>query len=345
MDSIFLDACALRPTARTPVWFLRQAGRYQPEYRAIREHHGILEICRTPELVTEVTLLPVQQFDLDASIVFSDIMIPVAAMGVDLAIDPGVGPVIAEPLRTRADVERLHAVDLDDLDFLDKAIRMLVAELKVPLIGFAGGPFTLASYLIEGGSSKTFAATKALMLGEPDTWAALLDRLSDTVIAALRLQVAAGASAVQLFDSWAGALAPGDYERSVLPWSTRILSELADLGVPRIHFGVNTGELLGMMGQAGADVVGADWRVLLDDAWERVGHDKAVQGNLDPAVLFAPWEAVQAAADDVLRRAAGRPGHIFNLGHGIQPGTPVQTVKRLTEYVHDMTARAVEGEG
>lgn len=338
--SVFLDACRRKPTTYTPVWYLRQAGRYLPEYRELREHHGILDICRTPDLATEVTLQPLRRFALDAAIVFSDIMVPVAPMGVDLRIDPGTGPVIEQPIRRAADVERLHPIDpIDDLAFLEKAVRQLVSELDVPLIGFAGGPFTLASYLIEGAPSRVFTHTKALMLGEPRVWASLMDRLAETSLASLRLQVEAGASAVQLFDSWAGALTPDQYATHVLPWSRRVLEGIEDLGVPRIHFGVNTSDLLHLFRDAGADVVGVDWRIPLDRAWQNVGSGVAIQGNLDPAVLFAPWDAVKREALDVLERAAGRPGHVFNLGHGILPGTDPGIVSALTDLVHEHTRR------
>lgn len=339
MNTNFLDACRLQPTHHTPVWFLRQAGRYLPEYREVREHHGILDICRTPELATEVTLQPIRRFNVDVAIVFSDIMIPVAPMGVALRIDPGAGPVIEHPVRREADVAALRTIDAqDDLSFLDKAVRMLVAELDIPLVGFAGGPFTLASYLVEGGASRTFAHTKALMLGEPRVWALLMDKLADTALASLRLQAEAGASAVQLFDSWAGALTPAQYAEFVLPWSQRIFDGLADLAIPRIHFGVNTSELLHLLRDAGADVVGVDWRIPLDRAWQNIGESVAIQGNLDPAVLFAPWDVVEREALDVLSRAGGRPGHIFNLGHGILPGTDPDIVNALTDLVQEHSA-------
>lgn len=339
MDETFLDACRGRSTRRTPVWYMRQAGRYLPEYRELRERHGILEICRTPELATEVTLQPLRRFDADAAIVFSDIMVPLAAMGVELRIDAGAGPIIDEPIRDTAGVSRLQAIDpAADLGFLEKAVRMLVAELDVPLIGFAGGPFTLASYLVEGGASRTFERTKALMLGEPETWDALLDTLTAASLSSLRLQVESGAAAVQVFDSWAGALTPAQYQERVLPHARTLFNGLSDLGVPRIHFGVNTGELLHLFRDAGADVVGADWRIPLDRAWERIGSGTAIQGNLDPAVLLAPWEVVADEARDVLARAAGRPGHIFNLGHGVLPGSDPDIIRRLTDLVHEETA-------
>ena len=339
MGSSFLDACRKRETDRTPVWYMRQAGRYLPEYRELRERHGILEICRTPELAAEVTLMPVRRLGVDAAILFSDIMIPVAAMGIDVRIDPGAGPVIEQPVRSAADVERLSSIEpSDDLPFLEKTIEMLVGELDVPLIGFAGAPFTLASYLIEGGASRTFVKTKSMMLGEPDLWRALMQRLAATATAALRAQAEAGAEAVQLFDSWAGALSPGDYVQHVLPFTRTVFEGLAGLGVPRIHFGVGTGELLEPMRDAGADVIGVDWRVPIDTAWDRLG-DVAVQGNLDPALLLAPWEVVEAKAREVLARAGGRRGHVFNLGHGVLPETDPEVLRRLTDLVHEESRR------
>ena len=340
MDTTFIDACLRRPVSRTPVWYMRQAGRYQAEYRKIRETHGILEICRTPELAYEVTMLPVRQLGIDAAILFSDIMIPVAAMGVDLRIDPGKGPVIGEPVRSAADIEKLHPIDAEaDLDFVIKAIEMLVADLSIPLIGFCGAPFTLSSYLIEGGASRQFIHTKALMYGQPALWHSLMEKLADTVVASLRAQVAAGATAVQLFDSWVGALSPQDYVEYVLPHSRRIFVELADLDVPRIHFGVLTGELLELMRDAGADVVGVDWRTPMDRARERLGDTVAVQGNLDPVVLFAGWDAVESQARDILRRAEGAPGFVFNLGHGVLPQTDPDILRRLTDFIHEETAK------
>ncbi len=340
MDDLFLRACRRQPVERTPVWFMRQAGRYQPEYRALREHHGILEICRTPELAAEVTALAVRQLGVDAAILFSDIMVPVAAMGVDLRIEDGRGPVVDSPVRAAADVARVRPLDpAEDVPFVAEAVRILVKELDVPLIGFAGAPFTLASYLVEGGPSRDFVRTKALMLGEPKVWRSLMDRLSSAVLAYLRAQVEAGARAVQLFDSWAGALSPGDYEEHVLPSSRAVLEGLADLGVPRIHFGVGTGELLPLMRDAGADVVGVDWRVPLDVAWDRIGHEAAIQGNLDPAAVLASWDVLRGKALDVLGGAGGRPGHVFNLGHGVLPETSPDTLRRLVDLVHEETAR------
>ncbi|MTE21486.1 uroporphyrinogen decarboxylase [Streptomyces sp. TRM43335] len=339
-DSAFLRACRREPVPHTPVWFMRQAGRSLPEYRRVREGIGMLDSCMRPDLVTEITLQPVRRHGVDAAIYFSDIVVPLKAIGLELDIKPGVGPVVDHPFRTREDLARLRPLEPGDVDYVTEAVGMLTAELgATPLIGFAGAPFTLASYLVEGGPSRNHEHTKAMMYGAPDLWADLLDRLADITAAFLKVQIEAGASAVQLFDSWAGALAPEDYRRSVLPASAKVFDAVAPYGVPRIHFGVGTGELLGSMSEAGADVVGADWRVPLDEASRRIGPDKAVQGNLDPAVLFAPREAVEAQARRVLDAARDLPGHVFNLGHGVLPDTDPDALTRLVEYVHEQTAR------
>ncbi|PJE93943.1 uroporphyrinogen decarboxylase [Streptomyces carminius] len=339
-DSAFLRACRREPVPHTPVWFMRQAGRSLPEYRRVREGIGMLDSCMRPDLVTEITLQPVRRHRVDAAIYFSDIVVPLKAIGVDLDIKPGVGPVVGRPFRTREDLERLRPLEPDDVAYVTEAVGMLTGELgATPLIGFAGAPFTLASYLVEGGPSRNHEHTKAMMYGAPELWADLLDRLADITAAFLKVQVEAGASAVQLFDSWAGALAPEDYRRSVLPASAKVFGAVAGYGVPRIHFGVGTGELLGAMGEAGADVVGADWRVPLDEAARRIGPGRAVQGNLDPAVLFAPREAVEAQALRVLEAARGLPGHVFNLGHGVLPDTDPDALTRLVEFVHERTVR------
>ena len=340
MNTTFVQACRREPTPYTPVWYMRQAGRYLPEYRALRESHGILDICRTPELASQVTMLPVRRLGVDAAILFSDIMVPVAAMGVDLRIDPGKGPVIAEPVRGRVEVERLRPIDAArDLPFVAEAVEMLVAELEVPLIGFCGAPFTLASYLIEGGASRRFDHATALMRDDPETWHELMWRLADAGIASLQAQVAAGASAVQVFDSWAGVLSAVDYEEFAMPHSRRIFEALADLGVPRIHFGTQTGELLELMRDTGADVVGVDPQTPMDEARHRLGSGVAVQGNLDPAVLLAGWGEVERAARDVIERASAAPGFIFNLGHGVRPETDPDALRRLTDFVHEETAK------
>ncbi|TML91078.1 MAG: uroporphyrinogen decarboxylase [Actinobacteria bacterium] len=331
----FLEACRGKPHDRVPVWFMRQAGRALPEYRAVRAKASMFDVIRTPELAAEVTMQPVRRLGVDAAILFSDIVVPVTAVGVGVELREGVGPVVDQPFRTDADLRRLRPFEPDvDAPYVADTVRLLARELDVPLIAFAGGPFTLASYLIEGGPSKTHARTKALMHTEPRTWRELLDRLAGISLASLRAQVEAGARAVQLFDSWAGALSPDDYRDHVLDASARIFSGLSDLGVPRIHFGVGTGELLGLLGAAGADVVGVDWRVPLDVARTRVAEGLALQGNLDPAVCLAPWDVVEAAALDVLRRNHGDPGHVFNLGHGVLPETDPDTLRRLVELVH-----------
>ncbi|MGW3313482.1 uroporphyrinogen decarboxylase [Streptomyces sp. NPDC001073] len=339
-DSAFMKACRREPVPHTPVWFMRQAGRSLPEYHQARTGIPMLESCTRPELVAEITLQPVRRHKVDAAVYFSDIVVPLKAIGIDLDIKPGVGPVVANPIRTRADLAQLRDLTPEDVSYVTEAIGLLTAELgSTPLIGFAGAPFTLASYLIEGGPSRTYENAKAIMYGDPELWTDLLDRLADITSAFLKVQIEAGASAVQVFDSWAGALAPADYRRSVLPASSKVFQAVEGYGVPRIHFGVGTGELLGLMGEAGADVVGVDWRVPLDEAARRVGPGKALQGNLDPTVLFASTEAVETKTREVLDAAKGLEGHIFNLGHGVMPNTDPDSLTRLVEYVHTQTAR------
>ena len=334
-DGPFVRACRGEPHATVPVWFMRQAGRALPEYRAIRERHGFEEVVHTPELAAEVTLQPVRRYGTDAAILFSDIVTPVASIGIDVQIQPGVGPVVSPPFRGREDLARLRHLEPEiDLGYVLDTVSILVEELTVPLIGFAGAPFTVASYLVEGGPSKSYSRTKALMYRDELTWHRLLDQLASITIASLSAQVARGASAVQLFDSWAGVLSPLDYERYVLPHSTRVMEELADLGVPRIHFGVGTGELLAAMARAGAEVVGVDWRVPLDEARRRVPAGTGLQGNLEPAVCLGPFEQVAARARDVLQRAGRAPDHVFNLGHGVLPETDPTVLERLVDLVH-----------
>ncbi|MFC6595477.1 uroporphyrinogen decarboxylase [Kitasatospora paranensis] len=339
---MFLRAARNEPVPYTPVWFMRQAGRSLPEYNKVRAGIPMLESCMRPELVKEITLQPVRRHKVDAAIFFSDIVVPLKAVGIDVDIKQGVGPVIADPVRTAADLQRLRPLEPDDVSYITEAVGLLVDELgTTPLIGFAGAPFTLASYLVEGGPSKSYENTKAMMYGEPELWAALVDRLADISAAFLKVQIEAGASAVQLFDSWAGALAPDEYRRSVLPASTKVFDAVAPYGVPRIHFGVNTGELLGLMGQAGADIVGVDWRVPLNVAADRVGPGKGLQGNLDPAVLYAPTRVVETKAREVLHaaQAIGDSGHIFNLGHGVMPTMDPDALSRLVAFVHEASAR------
>jgi len=339
-DSAFLRACRREPVPHTPVWFMRQAGRSLPEYRRLREGIPMLEACSRPELVTEVTLQPVRRHGVDAAILFSDIVVPLKAIGVDLDIVPGVGPVVARPIRTGADLDQLRTLEPDDVGYVAEAVRMLVAELgATPLIGFAGAPFTLASYLVEGGPSRNHEHTKALMYGAPDVWDGLMRRLAGITAAFLRVQVEAGAAAVQLFDSWVGALPAADYVRHVQPHSAAVLASVGELGVPRIHFGVGTGELLRQMGEAGAEVVGVDFRLPLDEAVGRIGPGRAVQGNLDPAVLFASWDAVAAHTRAALVAGRAAPGHVFNLGHGVIPDTDPDVLTRVVDLVHAESVR------
>lgn len=338
--SPFLRACRREPVEVVPVWFMRQAGRSLPEYRRIRARGRFLDAVANPELAAEITLQPVRRYGVDAAILFSDIVVPLVATGFGVDIVAGTGPVVEHPFRSESDLGRLRPLEAaQDVPYVLEAVRLLRAELRVPLIGFAGAPYTLASYLVEGGPSKDYALTKSLMHSRPDLWHALLDRLADLSLGFLRAQVDAGASAVQLFDSWAGALSPADYRRFVLPASRKVLEGLAGTGVPRIHFGVGNGELLGLMGEAGADVVGVDWRVPLDEARRRVGPERAVQGNLDPAICLAPWEVVAEATRQVLKDAEGRPGHVFNLGHGVLPATDPGTLARVVELVHEEGGR------
>ncbi|MDX6205747.1 MAG: uroporphyrinogen decarboxylase [Frankiales bacterium] len=334
-DSAFLLACRREPVPHTPVWFMRQAGRSLPEYRKVRQGIAMLDSCMDPALVHEITMQPVRRYGVDAAIFFSDIVVPLKANGFGVDIVPGVGPVVAEPVRSLADLDRLPQLDPSAVGFVTEAMGTLVRELgATPLIGFAGAPFTLASYLIEGGPSKNHEKTKALMYSGDPLWPALLDRLADITLAFLRVQVAAGASAVQLFDSWAGVLSARDYRQYVMPASAKVLTGLEGLGVPRIHFGVGTGELLGLMGSAGADVVGVDFRLPLDEAVPRVGAGRAVQGNLDPAVVFAPWEAVAGQVRRVLADGRAAEGHVFNLGHGVLPDTDPDVLARIVDLVH-----------
>ena len=338
-DSPFLRACRREPVPHTPVWFMRQAGRSLPEYRELRGTGSILDAIHTPDLATEITLQPVRRHGVDAAVLFSDIVVPLEAVGFGVDVVPGTGPVVEEPFAGTADLPRLRPLEAEaDIPYVLETVRNLVTELEVPLIGFAGAPFTVASYLIEGRPSRTYAKTKAMMLGEPALWGALIDRLADLALAFIRAQVEAGATAVQLFDSWAGALTPEQYAAHVLPASQKVFAGLADLGVPRVHFGVGTGELLGLFAEAGADVVGVDWRVPIDAGWERIGLDKGVQGNLDPAACLAPWPAVEHEVLGVLDRIGGRSGHIFNLGHGVLPETDPTVLTRIVELVHERTA-------
>jgi uroporphyrinogen decarboxylase len=338
----FLKACRREPVDRTPVWFMRQAGRYMAEYREIRKRHTLLDICRQPELAAEVTLQPIDRVAVDAAIIFADILLPLVPMGIDLEFAAGEGPVIHNPIRTAADVDALRVLEPEEATPATlEAIRLVRRELdgKVPLIGFAGGPFTVASYMIEGGSSRHYLHAKRLMYDAPEVWAALMEKLAGMTTRYLRGQIEAGAQAVQLFDSWAGALSPLDYRERVLPYLTRIVRELQPLGVPVIVFGTGTAGTLGLLASTGADVVGVDWRITLDDGWQRVGDDRAVQGNLDPTVLFASRAEIERQVRDIVGRAGNRNGHIFNLGHCILPETPVDNVRFVADLVHQLTER------
>lgn len=339
----FLKACRREPVDCTPVWFMRQAGRYLAEYRALRQQYPLVTLCKTPELAVQVTLQPLARLAVDAAIIFTDLLIPVQPMGMQLEFIEAEGPVIQNPIRRRSDVEALRVIDPEtELDFTLEAIRLTCRALggKVPLIGFAGAPFTVASYLIEGSGSRQYLRTKALMYHEPQAWHLLLDKLARVTTAFLRAQIRAGAQAVQLFDSWVGCLAPEDYRVYVLPHSRHVIEGLQGTGVPVIHFGTGTATLLGLMRDAGGDVMGVDWRIALDDAWREIGPDMAIQGNLDPAVLFAPLPEIEPRVAAILDRAGNRPGHIFNLGHGILPETPVDHVAAVVEMVHTQSARS-----
>ncbi|MDQ3830618.1 MAG: uroporphyrinogen decarboxylase [Candidatus Tectomicrobia bacterium] len=338
----FLRACRRQPVDCTPVWFMRQAGRYMAAYQALRQRHSLLTLCKTPELAAEVTLQPIQRLPVDAAIIFTDLLIPLEPMGAKLVFAPNEGPVIENPIRSASDVEALRTVNpQEDLAFTLEAIRMVCRELdgKVPLIGFAGAPFTLASYFIEGSGSRHYMQTKRLMYHQPETWHRLLDMLAGVATRFLQAQIAAGAQVVQLFDSWVGCLSPEDYRRYVLPHTKQVIEGLRKTGAPVIHFGTDTAMLLDAMREAGGDVIGVDWRIPLDDAWRRIGYDVGIQGNLDPVALFAPLPEIERRVDDILRRAGNRPGHIFNLGHGILPETPVEHVQAVAEMVHARSTR------
>jgi len=343
-NSRFLRACRCESVDAAPVWLMRQAGRYMAEYRALREQYTILDIIKTPELARQVTMQPIDAFDLDAAIIFADILPPLEGMGLNLEFIKGEGPVIHNPIRSAADVEQLAVpAPQEALWFTLDAIRLVRKELDprgIPLIGFSGAPFTLASYAIEGGSSRNYTHAKGMMMGEPQTWHRLMEKLSDLVGHYLLAQAEAGAQTLQLFDSWVGALSPDDYREHVLPYSQRAIETAKAGGVPLIHFGTNTSGMLPLLRDAGADVVGVDWRIDLDEAARILGDDVAIQGNLDPVALFAPWPELKKRTQQVLDRVAGRPGYIFNLGHGILPQTPVENVSRLVDFVHEYTSKA-----
>jgi uroporphyrinogen decarboxylase len=336
-----LKACRLQKADCTPVWFMRQAGRYMKAYRDIREKYGLIEMFRTPELAAQITLQPVQAFPLDAAIIFSDILIPLPGMGIDLAFAPG--PVIGNPVRKRSDIESLRVPDPEaDLGFMLKSLQLVRAEIdgKVPLIGFAGAPFTLASYMIEGGSSSSYMLTKAMMHTRDSGWDLLMEKLCATLVAYLKAQAKAGAQVVQLFDSWVGCLSPADYRSYVLPYTRKIFRELKEANIPSIHFGTGTAGLLRLMVEAGGDVIGVDWRISLDSAWQFIGEGVGIQGNLDPVLLTAPWPVLKQRAAGILDEIHGRAGHIFNLGHGILPSVSEDSVRALAEFVHEYSSGA-----
>jgi uroporphyrinogen decarboxylase len=337
-EPLLTRACRRELVERTPVWFMRQAGRSLPEYRELRKHHDLFSVCRQPELCAEVTLQPVRAHDVDAAVMFADIMLPVIGMGVDVELVENVGPVIANPVRTNDDVQRLRVPDPQEaVPFILEAVRLVRAELPAEkaVIGFAGGPFTVAGYLVEGKPTREFVQTKRCMYAQPEVWHALMDKLADTFVAYLRAKVTAGADVIQLFDSWVGTLSAEDYEEFVAPYSARVL---AAVDVPTIHFGTGTTHLLPAMREAGGDVIGLDWRIPIEGGWEIVGPDRGIQGNLDPALLLGPFERVAAAANRILDAVAGRRGHIFNLGHGVLPDTDPADLARLVELVHARTS-------
>ena len=338
MEPLLVRACRLEPVERTPVWFMRQAGRSLPGYREVRSRFGLFEICRRPELCAEVTLEPVRVHGVDAAVMFADIVLPVIGMGIDVQLVDGVGPVVAEPVRSLDDLERLRVPEPEEsVPFVLEAVRLVRAELhpEQALIGFCGGPFTVAGYLVEGKPTREFAETKRCMYRSPEVWHALCDKLTETFIAYLRANVEAGADVIQLFDSWVGALSRDDYLEFVAPYSKRILDAME---VPTIHFGTGTAHLLEAMAETGGSVIGLDWRVRLDEAWERVGYDHGVQGNLDPALLLGRFQRVREQTLRILDAAGGRPGHVFNLGHGVLPDTDPVDLGRIVELVHERTA-------
>ncbi len=343
--SRFVRACLRRPVDRTPVWFLRQAGRYMQEYRDVRKHHTLIEICKQPDLAAEVTITAAEKLGVDAAIIFADLLLPLEPMGLDFEFQAGEGPVVHHPLRTAEDVHALRTDRAGELDYVARAIQKVASHFRqrLGIIGFCGAPYTLASYMIEGGGSRNYIETKRLMYRDPIAWSSLLDKLVSVLTEYCRLQVQAGADAIQIFDSWVGSLARADYREYVLGVTRRFLQSLQKMGVPVIYFGVETAALLADMASTGADVIGLDWRQPLDEAWCEVGHGHAVQGNLDPITLFAPLEVIEARVKEILRAAGGRAGHIFNLGHGIVPGTPVENVQAVVKMVHEFRERGNEG--
>jgi uroporphyrinogen decarboxylase len=341
-ESRFVRACKALPVDRTPVWFMRQAGRYMPEYRAVRKQHSLIEICKNPQLAAEVTITAAEFLNVDAAIIFADLLLPLEVMGLPFHFSAGEGPVIDSPVRSSEDIRRLRTDFAGDLGYVAEAVGLVARHFgaKLPVIGFCGAPFTLASYMIEGGGSRHYINTKALMYSQPQAWDELLGKLVAVTSAYARAQVEAGADVIQVFDSWVGCLSVEDYRQYVLPRTTELIQSLKTSGAPVIYFGTDTSTLLASMKETGANAIGLDWRIPLDEGWKRLGNDVAVQGNLDPVVLFADWKQVKAGARRILDQAGGKPGHIFNLGHGILPETPVENVKALAEYVQEQPTKA-----
>ena len=340
-NDAFLKACRREAAGYTPVWLMRQAGRYMKEYMAIKTRYSFLEMCRNPEIACEVTMQPIKAFDMDAAIIFADILLPLPGMGINLEFAKGDGPVIHNPVRTKKDIEAIRVINPEeDVPYLLKAIKLAKKELndRIPLIGFSGAPFTLASYLIEGGGSRNYVHTKSLMYNEPELWHKLMAKITDVITVYLKAQVASGVDVVQVFDSWAGCLSPGDYREFVLPYTKKVVQSVRD-SVPVINFSTNTGTYLDVVRQAGGDVIGIDWKVRLDTAWKTIGYEFAIQGNIDPTILFAPRVEIRKRVKEILDMAGGRPGHIFNLGHGIIVGTPVDNVRALVDAVHELSGR------
>jgi uroporphyrinogen decarboxylase len=342
-ESRFVKACRSLPVDRTPVWFMRQAGRYMPEYRAVRKQYSLIEICKKPEIAAEVTITAAEALGVDAAIIFADLLLPLEVMGLPFHFSPGEGPVIEKPIREKEDIARLRTDRAADLGYVSESIRLVCKHFgsRLPVIGFCGAPFTLASYMIEGGSSKNYLHTKKMMHSSPVQWDELLNKLVAVVSEYAAEQVRAGADVLQIFDSWVGCLSVEDYRRYVLPRTTELVKSLQKTGVPIIYFGTDSATLLPSMRQTGAEVIGLDWRIPLDEGWRSIGHDRAVQGNLDPVLLFAEWKELKSRAQHILQLAGGRPGHIFNVGHGILPETPVENVKALAHFVQEYSAKAV----
>jgi len=341
-NSNFVRACKSQPVDRTPVWFMRQAGRYMPEYRAVRKQHSLLEICKKPALAAEVTITAAEILGIDAAIIFADLLLPLEVMGLPFHFSAGEGPIIERPVRSKEDIANLRTDRAADLGYVSEAVSLVAKHFahRVPVIGFCGAPFTLASYMIEGGGSRNYIRAKKMMYNAPTDWDALMRKLVVVTAAYAAEQVRAGADVIQIFDSWVGCLSVEDYRLSVLPHVTAMVKQLQKTGAPIIYFGTDSATLLPAMKETGADVIGLDWRIPLDEGWARLDHEPAVQGNLDPVLLFADWKELRSRAEDILRRAAGRPGHIFNLGHGILPETPVENVKDLARFVQEYSVPA-----